>query len=151
VAVDAVKPDFIQLHGAESPDRVAQIRARFGTGIIKVIGVAEAVDLSVAVKYEECADMFLFDAKPPTGAQREGGHGAPFDWQILRGRSFARPWLLAGGLNPENVVRAIRASGAPGVDVSSGVETEPGKKNAELIAQFVASARSAEFAKEVQP
>jgi phosphoribosylanthranilate isomerase len=146
-AVAAVKPDFIQLHGAETPDRVAAIRSRFQTGIIKALSVADASDLAVARKYEDNADMFLFDAKAPAGAAREGGHGAAFDWQILRGRNFARPWLLAGGLNPENVVRAIRSSKAPGVDVSSGVETSPGQKNAELISRFVAAARSAQFVK----
>jgi phosphoribosylanthranilate isomerase len=147
-AVSAVKPDFIQLHGAEPPERVAAIHSRTGIGVIKAIAVADAADVALAKRYEECADMLLFDAKPPSGASREGGHGAPFDWQILRGRSFTRPWLLAGGLNAENVARAIHASEAPGVDVSSGVETAPGQKSAELIAQFVANARSAQFVKE---
>jgi phosphoribosylanthranilate isomerase len=147
-AVSAVKPDFIQLHGTEPPERVAAIRSGTGVGIIKAIAVADAADVALAQRYEECADMLLFDAKPPSGASRKGGHGTPFDWQILRGRSFARPWLLAGGLNAQNVARAIRASEASGVDVSSGVETAPGQKSAELIAQFVANARSASFAKE---
>ncbi|MGZ5933759.1 MAG: phosphoribosylanthranilate isomerase, partial [Rhizomicrobium sp.] len=112
-AVAAVKPDFVQLHGAETPERVAAIRDRFRVGIIKAIAVADASDLAMASRYEDNADMLLFDAKPPSGAEREGGHGAAFDWQILRGRTFARPWLLAGGLNPDNVVRAIRSSEAP--------------------------------------
>lgn len=145
-----LKPDFIQLHGAEAPARVASIRSLTGIRIIKAIAIAEPSDLALAGRFEECADMLLFDAKPPVGATREGGHGAAFDWQILRGRSFARPWLLAGGLTPENVVRAIRTSEAPGVDVSSGVETAPGQKSTELIAQFVANARSAQFEKETQ-
>ena len=149
-AVSAVKPDYIQLHGTESPDRVAAIRTRFALGIIKVIAVADVSDLAAANKYETCADMLLFDAKAPSGATREGGHGSAFDWQILSGRSFARPWLLAGGLNPENVVRAIRSSDAPGVDVSTGVETSPGHKSTELIAQFVANARSARLATEAR-
>ena len=149
-AVAAVKPDFVQLHGAETPERVAAIRDRFRVGIIKAIAVADASDLAMASRYEDIADMLLFDAKPPSGAEREGGHGAAFDWQILRGRTFARPWLLAGGLNPDNVVRAIRSSEAPGVDVSSGVETSPGQKSGELISQFVANARSAQFAKEAR-
>jgi phosphoribosylanthranilate isomerase len=147
-AVAAVKPDFVQLHGSETPERVATIREHSGTGIIKAIGIADASDLAFAARYEECVDMLLFDAKPPTAATREGGHGAVFDWQILRGRTFARPWLLAGGLTPDNVARAIRTSGAPGVDVSSGVETAPGRKSADLIAAFVANALSAEFVKE---
>jgi len=147
-AMAAVKPDFIQLHGSETPERVAAIRDRFRAGIIKAIAVADPSDLTAASKYETCVDMLMFDAKAPAGAAREGGHGASFDWQILRGRKFARPWLLAGGLNPENVVRAIRSSKAPGVDVSSGVETSPGEKSVELISQFVTAARSAQFVKE---
>jgi phosphoribosylanthranilate isomerase len=149
-AVGAVKPDFIQLHGSETPERVAAIRDRFRTSIIKAISVAEAADVAAAAKYEAFVDMLMFDAKAPAGATREGGHGGAFDWQILRGRSFARPWLLAGGLNPENVACAIRASEAPGVDVSSGVESSPGQKSVELISQFVANARSVQFAKEVR-
>ena len=147
-AVAAVDPDFVQLHGSETPERVATIREHAGVGIIKAIGIADAADLALAARYEECVDMLLFDAKPPTAATREGGHGAAFDWQILRGRSFARPWLLAGGLTPDNVARAIRASGAPGVDVSSGVESVPGQKSPELIAPFVANARGAGLVKE---
>ncbi|HEY0104727.1 MAG TPA: phosphoribosylanthranilate isomerase [Rhizomicrobium sp.] len=141
--VDAVRPDFLQLHGAESPSRVAEIRARFGVSVIKSLALAEPGDLGAANAYEEAADMLLFDAKPPPGARREGGHGAVFDWQILRGRRFARPWLLGGGLTADNVARAIGVSGAPGVDVSSGVETVPGVKSADRIAAFVAAARAA--------
>ena len=149
-AIAATKPDFVQLHGAETPTRVAAIGARHGVAIIKAIAVADASDLRCAASYEACADMFLFDAKPPDGAVREGGHGAAFDWQILRGFRIARPWLLAGGLSPDNVARAIKSSGAPGVDVSSGVETAPGAKSAELIAKFVASARNAQFVSEAR-
>jgi phosphoribosylanthranilate isomerase len=94
--------------------------------------------------------MYLFDAKAPPGAARSGGHGASFDWQLLRGRSVSRPWLLAGGLNPENVARAIGTADAPGVDVSSGVETAPGLKSPELIGAFVANARNAMFASEAR-
>jgi phosphoribosylanthranilate isomerase len=140
-AVSAAKPDYLQLHGAESPDRVAAIRDRYGVAIIKAIAVAEAGDFDQVAKYEGSADMFLFDAKAPAAADREGGHGMAFDWQMLRGRTFPRPWLLAGGLNPQNVARAIRSSQAPGVDVSSGVEISPGHKSADLIVQFVAIAR----------
>jgi phosphoribosylanthranilate isomerase len=145
IAVEAVRPDFVQLHGKETPERVADIRARFGRPVIKAIAIAEASDFQRVARYEPVADMLLFDAKPPTAAGREGGHGAPFDWQLLRGRNFKRPWLLAGGLTPGNVARAIRVAGATGVDVSSGVETSPGVKSAELIAAFVAAARSAEI------
>ena len=149
-AVAAVKPDFIQLHGTETPDRVASIRSRFHAGIIKAISVAEASDLAVAAQYDGCTDLLLFDAKAPVGATREGGHGAAFDWQILRGQRFVRPWLLSGGLNPENVVRAIHSTEAPGVDVSSGVESSLGQKSADLILKFVGASRSAQFAKEAR-
>src|SRR5262249_15940100 len=113
-----VRPDFIQLHGAETPDRAAAIRARFGVRLIKALPIAEAADFAPVPHYDDSVDMFLFDAKPPSGATREGGHRAAFDWQILRGRKFARPWLLAGGLTVDNVARAIQAGEAPGVDVS---------------------------------
>ncbi len=140
-ALAGVKPDFIQLPGAETPARVGAVRARFGVAVIKVIPVAEAADFAAVPRYEEAADMLMFDAKPPGGASREGGLGTAFDWQILKGRKFARPWLLAGGLNPDNVARAVGLTAAPGVDVSSGVETAPGVKSVELIAQFTAAAR----------
>jgi phosphoribosylanthranilate isomerase len=144
--VKSVRPDILQFHGNESPERVGAVRSQFGTPIIKVLAIAEASDLSRAAAYEAAADMLLFDAKAPASAARPGGHGAAFDWQLLRGRSFSRPWLLAGGLNAENVARAIRACDAPGVDVSSGVETAPGVKSAQMISDFVAAARSASFA-----
>jgi phosphoribosylanthranilate isomerase len=144
-AVNAAHPDFLQLHGSETPERVAAIRARFGVAVIKAIAVAEPCDLASAARYD--VDMLLFDAKAPQGAAAPGGLGASFDWQLLRGRNFSRPWLLAGGLNAGNVARAIRASGAQGVDVSSGVESAPGVKDAGLIADFVAAARGAAFSK----
>lgn len=150
IATAAAKPDFIQLHGAETPERAAAVRAKFGIAVIKAISVAEAADLDKAAQFEDFADLLLFDAKPPPGADREGGHGRIFDWQLLRGRKFRCPWLLAGGLDPQNVARAIRSSEAPGVDVSSGVEDSPGHKNAELIAQFIARSRGAEFVGEGQ-
>ena len=139
--VKAVRPDFLQLHGKETPARAAAVRARFGVPLIKAVAVAEAADLSSVPCYQQSCDMFLFDAKAPEGAV-PGGQGVPFDWQLLRGRSFARPWLLAGGLTPENVARAIVAAAAPGVDVSSGVETAPGIKSASLVADFVSAARN---------
>ncbi|MDE1939501.1 MAG: N-(5'-phosphoribosyl)anthranilate isomerase, partial [Alphaproteobacteria bacterium] len=119
---------------------------RFGLPVIKAISIAEAADFDAVPEYEIAADLLLFDAKAPDGAPRPGGHGAAFDWQLLRGRSFSHPWLLAGGLTPDNVARAIAASGAPGVDVSSGVETAPGVKSTQLIADFVSAARKAQFA-----
>ena len=134
-----VKPDLVQLHGVDSVARLAAIRER--VAVIRAVAVAEASDLAGIAAFEDTADMFLFDAKPPAGATREGGHGAVFDWQILRGRTIRRPWLLAGGLDAGNVARAIAASEAPGVDVSTGVESAPGIKDAGKIAAFVAAAR----------
>jgi phosphoribosylanthranilate isomerase len=123
---------------------------RFGLPVIKAVAIADATDFAEVAAFEKVADMLLFDAKAPANASRPGGHGASFDWQLLRGRAFARPWLLAGGITAENVGRAIRASEAPGVDVSSGVETSPGIKSADMIQDFVAAVRTAEFAKEPQ-
>ena len=144
--VGAVKPDFLQLHGAESAGRAVAIRAKFGVPLVKVFSVAEASDFDAVPAFDDIADMFLFDAKAPASAARGGGHGVAFDWQLLRGRTFARPWLLAGGLNAGNVARAIEASGAPCVDVSSGVESAPGVKSPAMIAEFSAAARAAQFA-----
>jgi len=142
-ASNAAQADFLQLHGKESPKRVAEIRVRFGKPIIKALPVADAGDLANVREWEDVADMLLFDARPPRGAVHEGGHGAAFDWQLLRGRTFRKPWLLAGGLNPENVARAIRTAEAPGADVSSGVESGPGVKDPARIAAFVSNARAA--------
>ena len=136
-----VKPDFFQLHGKEAPERTAQIRSRFGIPVIKAIPVSQADDLAKASAYDDGAEMFLFDAVAAAGASRPGGHGAAFDWRILEGRTFARPWLLAGGLNPQNIGRAIAVSGANMVDVSSGVESAPGLKSPDRIAEFVAAAK----------
>jgi phosphoribosylanthranilate isomerase len=138
---EAVKPDYLQLHGNETPARAAAIKSRFGIALIKAIAVSGPGDFAAVSAFLPQADMILFDAKAPEGL-RPGGHGVPFDWQLLRGRSFPQPWLLAGGLDPENVARAVAASGAPGVDVSSGVESAPGVKSPALIAAFVAAARN---------
>jgi phosphoribosylanthranilate isomerase len=137
-----VRPDFLQLHGAETAKRVAEIRSRFGVAVIKALPVADVSDLDVVSEYEKVSDMLMFDAKPPQGAERGGGHGAAFDWKILSGRSFVKPWFLAGGLNPDNVARAIELSGARQVDVSSGVESAPGVKDAGRIAAFINAAKS---------
>jgi phosphoribosylanthranilate isomerase len=138
---EGIKPDFFQLHGKESVSRTADIRGRFGIPAIKVLAIAERDDLKQTADYEPVADMLMFDAKAPQGADRPGGHGAAFDWQMLKGVKPRRPWLLAGGLNPENVGRAIAISGAPMVDVASGVESAPGVKNENLISAFVTAAR----------
>jgi phosphoribosylanthranilate isomerase len=138
--IDAVHPDFLQLHGRESPARTADIRVRFGA-VIKALPIDEADDFKLVRTFESIADILLFDTKPPTGAARGGGHGASFDWSLLKGRSFSRPWFLAGGLNPQNVARAIELSGATMVDVSSGVESAPGVKSAAHIGDFIAATR----------
>lgn len=136
-----VEPDFFQLHGRETPARVADIRDRFGIPVIKVLPVAAPGDLANASAYDDVVEMLMFDALPAAGSSRPGGHGAVFDWQILNGRNFARPWFLAGGLTPENVARAIAVSGAQMVDVSSGVESAPGVKSESRIAEFVSAAK----------
>jgi phosphoribosylanthranilate isomerase len=138
--IDAVRPDFLQLHGHESVARTQDIRVRFGA-VIKALPIGEAADFNAVAPYEDVADMLLFDAKPPKGAARAGGYGAAFDWSLLKGRTFAKPWLLAGGLDPDNVARAIEQSGATMVDVSSGVESAPGIKSPERITQFIAATR----------
>jgi phosphoribosylanthranilate isomerase len=135
------RPDWIQLHGSESPARVAHAAQYAGRGVIKALGVARAEDLAQAAAYAPVADMLLFDAKPPPGGL-PGGNAAAFDWGILAGKSLPRPWLLSGGLTPENVREAITASGAALVDVSSGVEAAPGLKDPVRIAQFLAAARA---------
>ena len=141
--VRALSPDFLQLHGSESPQRVAEIRRIFGLPAIKAIGVASADDFARAHDYAEAADWLLVDAKPPRGAVLPGGNGAPFDWNLARGFAPARSWLLSGGLDADNVAQAITLSGARGVDVSSGVESAPGVKDAGKIKAFIESARAA--------
>jgi len=136
------RPDWIQLHGAESPGKTAQARQYAQRGLIKAIGVARSEDLAQAAVYEQVAEMLMFDAKPPPGGL-PGGNAMAFDWQILAGRRFGRPWMLSGGLTPANVAEAISASGAAVVDVSSGVEAAPGLKDPLKIAEFLAAAHSA--------
>ena len=135
--------DMLQLHGAETPARVAEIRARFGLPVMKAVGVAEAADLDALPAYEEVADQILVDAKAPKGADLPGGNGLAFDWRLIAGREWARPWMLAGGLTPENVAEAVRLTGAWQVDVSSGVESAPGQKDPALIRAFIAAAQGA--------
>lgn len=138
--------DALQLHGAEPPARVAALRARFGLPIIKALGIGRAEDLAAAQAYVGVADALLLDARPPTGSDRPGGHARSFDWRLLADWRSPLPWLLAGGLSPGNVAAAIRLTGAPGVDVSSGVEAAPGVKDPARIAAFVAAARAASAA-----
>jgi phosphoribosylanthranilate isomerase len=137
----AVPLDVIQLHGAETPARVAAIRARFGVPVMKAIGIGDASDAATIPAYAAVSDRLLLDAKPAPDAALPGGNAHPFEWGLLAGVAIGRPWLLAGGLTPGNVAAAIAAAGAPGVDVSSGVERARGVKDAGLIRDFVAAAR----------
>ena len=135
--------DLLQFHGAEPPDRVAAVRARFGLPVMKTVAVGGAEDLAVAERYQGVADLLLFDAKPPRrpGAL-PGGNGLAFDWQLISGRSWACPWMLSGGLTAELLPEAVRLSGAAIVDVSSGVESAPGEKDLAKIRAFLAAARA---------
>lgn len=138
--------DMIQLHGSEPAERVAEVRARWGLPVMKAVGVADEADLANLVLYQRVADQILVDAKPPKGADLPGGNGLAFDWRLIAGRRWTRPWMLAGGLTPDNVATAVAMTGAMQVDVSSGVETAPGVKDADLIAAFVNAAQAAEVA-----
>lgn len=138
-----LKPDLIQLHGHETFEQAARARLLTGAGIIKVLPIRTAGDLAEAEAWETVADHLMFDARPPEGSHLPGGVGARFDWTLLAGRTFRRPWFLAGGLTPDNVAQAIQIAGAPLVDVSSGVETAPGAKDAALITAFLEAVRSA--------
>jgi phosphoribosylanthranilate isomerase len=138
--IEGMAPDLIQLHGEETPARVTAIRARFGLPVIKAIPVASKADLGALSAYDAVADMLLFDAKPAPGASRPGGNAQAFDWSLLGGLRPLRPWLLAGGLSSANIAEAVRVTGAAAVDVSSGVERAPGKKDPALIRAFLAAA-----------
>ncbi|ABV92771.1 phosphoribosylanthranilate isomerase [Dinoroseobacter shibae DFL 12 = DSM 16493] len=135
--------DILQLHGRETPARVTEIRTRTGLPVMKAVGIAEATDLPAIAAYEAVADQILVDAKPPREATLPGGNGLAFNWRLLQGRVWRKPWMLAGGLTPETVGEAIRLTGAAQVDVSSGVESAPGVKDAGAIADFVAAAQQA--------
>lgn len=138
----AVPLDMLQLHGKESPERVAELRARTGLPVMKAVGIAGPEDLEQIAIYEQVADQMLIDAKPPKGAELPGGNGLAFDWRLLQGRKYwTRPWMLAGGLTPDNVAEAVRLTGARQVDVSSGVESAPGVKDLDRIGDFVRAAQ----------
>lgn len=139
---ERVPLDMLQLHGHETPDRVAEVRARYGLPVMKAVGVADEGDLAAVFDYSTVADQLLIDAKPPKGAALPGGNGLSFDWRLVAQRRWLRPWMLAGGLTPDNVAEAIRLTNARQVDVSSGVESAPGVKDAARMAAFVAAARS---------
>lgn len=132
--------DMLQLHGSESPERVVEIKARYGLPVMKAVGVADASDLAALEVYGRVADQLLVDAKPPKDAVLPGGNGLAFDWRLIAGRRWPVPWMLAGGLTPQNVAEAIALTGATQVDVSSGVESAVGVKSSQLIADFCAAA-----------
>ena len=146
--VDAIAPipgiNMFQLHGSESPDRVADIRARTGRRAMKAIKVSDEADLDAADAYFGAADMLLFDAKTPADMKNAlpGGNAVSFDWTILAGRAWPLPWMLSGGLDPDNVADAVRISGAPAVDVSSGVESAPGSKDPARIDAFLRAVKT---------
>ena len=141
VLVAEVPLDMLQLHGSETPARVAEVKARYGLPVMKAVGVGASEDLAALDSYAAVADQLLVDAKPPKDAQLPGGNGLAFDWRLIADRDWSVPWMLAGGLNPKNVAEAVRLTGAGQVDVSSGVESGPGAKNETLIAAFVNAAR----------
>lgn len=142
--VEAVKPDILQLHGHETPERVAFIKARYGLPVMKAFSVREASDLAAIAAYQGIADRFLFDAKPPKGSDLPGGNGVSFDWELLAALDADIDYMLSGGLNADNIAEALHKTQAPGIDISSGVERAPGEKDVRLIENFfraVADAR----------
>jgi len=141
--LDRAPIDILQFHGHETPDRVADAKVRFHRPVMKAIAVAAPEDVLAAARYEEVADLLLFDAKPPARADAlPGGNGLAFDWQLIAGRRWRRPWMLSGGLTAALLPEAVRISGAGAVDVSSGVERRPGEKDPEKIREFLRVARS---------
>jgi phosphoribosylanthranilate isomerase len=139
--VEAVPLDMLQLHGRETPGRVAEIKARYGLPVMKAMGVATEADLAGLMEMSLVADQLLIDAKAAPGADLPGGNGVAFDWRLLVGRKWLKPWMLAGGLSPHNVAEAVRLTGARQVDVSSGVGSAPGVKDHAKIAAFVEAAK----------
>ncbi|HME28896.1 MAG TPA: phosphoribosylanthranilate isomerase [Pseudolabrys sp.] len=142
--IAALRPDMLQLHGSESPERVVAVRARFGLPVIKVLPVAERKDLSPVRHYAQIVDRLIFDARAPRDATRPGGLGKAFDWTLLKDINVGIPFMLSGGLDAGNIAEALRITRAPGVDVSSGVECAPGEKDPEKIRAFIRAARVAE-------
>ncbi|MCK0172309.1 phosphoribosylanthranilate isomerase [Aliiroseovarius sp. S1123] len=138
--VNGTTTDMIQLHGSESPERVADVKARFGLPVIKAIGIAGPDDVVQIEQYAGVADQLLIDAKAPKGADLPGGNGIAFDWRLVQRKYWPCPWMLAGGLTADNVAEAIRLTGAKQVDVSSGVESAPGVKDPALMRAFVSNA-----------
>jgi phosphoribosylanthranilate isomerase len=139
---DEVKPDLLQLHGKETPERVAEIATLTHIPLIKAISVSEKSDLDGVSAYEPHVEYMMFDAKAPKDAALPGGLGLSFDWTIMQGYSGVKPWFLAGGLSVENAAEAVRLSGAPMLDISSGVESAPGVKDNGLISDFLRAAKA---------
>lgn len=139
---EAMPLDMLQLHGHETPDRVAEVRERYGLPVMKVIGVQDEGDLASLIDFSLVSDQIMIDAKAPKGAVLPGGNGVAFDWRLVAQRRWLRPWMLAGGLTPQNVAEAIRLTGARQVDVASGVESAPGVKDHARIAAFVSAAHT---------
>jgi phosphoribosylanthranilate isomerase len=142
--VAAMRPDMLQLHGSESPDRVAALKVRHGLPLMKALSVRTAADLDAIQGYRGVADQFLFDAKPPKGSELPGGNGVAFDWRILAGLDRDVNYMLSGGLNTGNIGEALQLANPPGIDVSSGVESASGVKDPALIAEFFRAIRTAE-------
>ena len=141
--VEKMRPDMLQLHGAETPARVAEVKARYGLPVVKVFSVSEAADLDRIKPFVGIADRFMFDAKPPKGSQLPGGNGVAFDWRILAGLDAGLDYMLSGGLNAANIGDALRSANPPAIDISSGVESAPGVKDPALIEQFFRAVRAA--------
>ena len=137
--VNSVPLDMLQLHGNEAPERVTEIKARFGLPVMKAVGIASKDDLVQIETYSEVADQILIDAKPPKHSTLPGGNGLAFDWRLIANRRWSKPWMLAGGLTVGNVAEAITLTGAAQIDVSSGVENSPGQKSNNLIQSFIGS------------
>ncbi len=142
--VAQMKPDWLQLHGGESPERAAELKARFGLPVMKAFAIREAADFARIAPYQGIADRFLFDAKPPKGSDLPGGNGVSFDWRLLAKLDEAASYMLSGGLTKDNIGEALAISGAPGVDVSSGVESAPGIKDLSMMDGFVQAVRDAD-------
>ena len=135
-----VSLDMLQLHGQESPERIAEIKKKFGLPVIKAIGLSDSSDLPQIAQYTQAADQILVDAKPPKGGALPGGNALSFDWRLIKNQQWTKPWLLAGGLTPENVGQAIALTNAKQIDVSSGIESYPGMKDPQLMEKFAKAA-----------
>ena len=142
--VMVMAPDMLQLHGRETPERVAAVRERYSLPVMKALAISEAADLDRAKLYADVADRLLFDAKPPNGSELPGGNGVAFDWQLLTALDADIDYMLSGGLNAANIGDALRLANPPGIDISSGVESAPGVKDTGLIESFFRAVRDAQ-------